>query len=122
MLADYEFYKNEYKGIVVADANSYDFFGERASDELALFSQRKVFDDDETAQNQLKRCACRIADILYASTNGKGVKKNIASEGVAGYYNVSYAQVDDKQVQAQINSAINLYIGRYLFGTKRVMW
>ena len=122
MLADYDFYKNEYKGIVIADANSYAYFGERASDELALFSRNPVFEIDETAKSQLKKCACRIADIMYASTNGKGVKKNIASEGVAGYYNVSYAQVDDKQVQAQINSAINLYIGRYLFGTKRVMW
>lgn len=122
LVADYDFYKNEYKGIVIADANSYAYFGERASDELALFSQRKVFDDDETAQNQLKRCACRIADILYASTNGKGVNKNITSESIAGYYNVSYGQVDLKQVQGQINSAITLYIGKYLIGSKKVMW
>lgn len=122
MLADYEFYKNEYKGIVIADANSYAYFGERASDELALFSNRQVFSTDDIAQKQLKKCACRIADIMYASTNGKGVSKNITSESVAGYYTVSYSQADLKQVQGQINSAITLYLGRYLIGSKKVMW
>lgn len=122
MLADYEFYTNEYKGIVIADANSYGFFGERASDELALFSNREVFANDETAKNQLKKCACRIADIMYASTNGKGVNKNITSESIAGYYTVSYSQADLKQVQGQINSAITLYLSRYLIGSKKVMW
>lgn len=122
MLADYNFYVNEYKGIVIADANSYGYFGERASDELALFSNREIFETDETAKTQLKKCACRIADIMYASTNGKGVSKNITSESVAGYYSVSYSQVDTKQIQGQINTAINLYIGRYLLGSKRVIW
>lgn len=122
MLADYDFYKNEYKGIVIADANSYGYFGERASDELALFSNRDVFANDETAQTQLKKCACRIADIMYASTNGKGVSKNITSESVAGYYSVSYSQVDKKQIQGQIDTAITLYLGRYLFAKKKVLW
>ena len=122
MLADYDFYKNTYKGIVIADANSYEYFGERASDELALFSHKEVFQTDETAQTQLKKCACRIADIMYSSTNGKGVTKNITSESVTGYYSVSYSQVDTKQIQGQINIAINLYIGRYLLGSKRVIW
>ena len=122
MLADFLFYKNEYKGIVIEDANSYDFFAERASDELALFSDRKIF-DDEKARCQLKKCACRIADILYSSTNGKGVNKSISSESVAGYYSVTYSAVDEKQVRSQINTAINLYIGRYLMSAKSVvMW
>ena len=122
MLADYDFYKNTYRGIVIADANSYNYFGERASDELALFANREIFTTDETAQNQLKRCACRISDIIYASTNGKGVNKNITSESVVGYYSASYAQVDDNQVKGQINSAITLYLGKYLLGGKKVMW
>lgn len=117
MLADYDFYKNEYKGIVIADANSYAYFGERASDELAFFSNQ-----DEMAQMQLKKCACRIADILHSSTNGKGVYKKVVSEGIAGYYNVSYAQVDEKQVKSQINSAIVLYLGKWLCKPKKVMW
>ena len=120
MLADYEFYKNTYKGIVIADANLYDYFAERASDELALFADRVCA--DEQAQTQLKKCACRVADILFAGTNGKGVNKNITSESVAGYYSVSYSQVDKQQIDRQINAAISLYLGSYLLGSKRVMW
>lgn len=122
MLADYDFYKNTYKGIVFADANSYEYFGERAGEELALYSSREVFKDNE-ASLQLKRCACRIADILYSSTNGgKSIGKSITSESVAGYYSVSYAQATDSQIKAQINTAIKLYIGKYILGSKRVLW
>lgn len=123
MLADYDFYKNTYKGIVFADADSYEYFGERASEELALYSSRSVFNEDVTAKEQLKRCACRIADILYSSTNGgKSIGKSVTSESVAGYYSVSYAQTNDSQVNGQINTAIKLYIGKYILGVKSVLW
>jgi hypothetical protein len=123
MLADYDFYKNTYKGIVITDANSYDYFGERASDELALYSSRSVFNEDATAKEQLKKCACRIADILYSSTNGgKSIGKSVASESVAGYYSVSYAQSTEDQLKAQINTAVKLYIGKYIIGAKMVLW
>lgn len=121
MLADYNFYHNTYKGIVFADANSYGYFGERASDELALYSNMKVF-ENETANTQLKKCACRIADILYSDTNNGKVGKAIASESVAGYYSVSYSVATQEQIQHQINTAITLYIGRYILGAKKVMW
>ena len=121
MLADYDFYKEQYKGIVITDANSYGYFGERASDELALYSSRSIFNEDVNAKEQLKKCACRIAEILYASTNG-GKGKNITSESVAGYYSVSYAQATESQIKGQINTAIKLYIGKYILGVKRVIW
>lgn len=123
MLADYDFYKKTYKGIVFADANSYEYFGERAGEELALFSSRSIFNEDITAKEQLKRCACRIADILYASTNGgKSIGKNVSSESVAGYYSVSYSQATESQIKGQINTAIKLYIGIYILGSKKVLW
>lgn len=121
MLADYDFYKNTYKGIVFADANSYEYFGERAGEELALYSSKTVFTENPTANEQLKRCACRIADILYSSTNG-GKGKSVTSESVAGYYSVSYAQTTNEQIQSQINTAIKLYIGKYILGSKKVLW
>lgn len=121
MLADYDFYKNTYKGIVFADANSYEYFGERAGEELALYSSRLIFNEDVTAKEQLKRCACRIADILYSSTGCSKNGKQVASESVAGYYSVSYAQATDSQIKGQINTAIKLYIGKYILGSKRVL-
>ena len=123
MLANYEFYKNKYKGIVIADANSYEYFGERASDELALYSSKNIFSEDEVASEQLKRCACRIAEIFYSTSNGgKSIGKSITSESVAGYYSVSYAQATDTQIKSQINTAIKLYIGKYIIGVKKVLW
>ena len=120
MLADYTFYKQEYKGIVFADAKSFEYFGERASEELALYSSKTIFTEDSTANNQLKRCCCRIADILYSSTNGG--KSKVTSESIAGYYSVSYATTTDSQVRSQINTAIKLYLGRYILGSRKVMW
>ena len=124
MLADYNFYHTTYKGLVFTDATSYEYYGERASDELALYSNKRVFSEDQTAQSQLKKCACRIADILYSSSNGGKTLKNgaISSESVVGYYSVSYGTVTSEQVQNQINTAIRLYIGRYVLGSKPVMW
>lgn len=116
MLADYNFYKNEYKGIVFADSNSYEYYGERASEELAPFS---YLQNDEESYNQLKRCACRIADVLH-SKQADG--KSISSESVAGYYSVSYSNIDEKQIKSQINTAIKLYIGKYILGAKKVSW
>lgn len=118
MLADYDFYKNQYKGITIADANSYDYFAERAGDELALYVKR-IGDD---GQEQLKKCACKIADILYSSSNGKGENKKVTSESIAGYYSVSYQTQSESEVRASISFAIKTYLGRYLLGSKRVMW
>lgn len=122
MLADYDFYKKTYKGIVFADANSYEYFGERAGEELALYSSKNIFSEDENASNQLKRCACRIADILYSSTGGSKNGKQVTSESVAGYYSVSYSQVTNDEIKRQINTAIKLYIGKYILGSKKVLW
>lgn len=124
MLADYDFYHNTYKGVVFTDSNTYEYFGERASDELAPYANMKVFAEDEVANTQLKKCACRISDVLYSSTNGgKSMKgATIASESVNGYYSVTYSLTTEAQEKAQINSAIKLYIGRYIIGSKRVMW
>lgn len=123
MLADYNFYKNTYKGLVFADATSYEYFGERASDELALYSTKKIFETDSTANEMLKKCACRIADIIYSSTNGGKVGSgSIASESVSGYYSVTYENITNAQIQGQINTAIKLYIGRYILSPKKVMW
>lgn len=118
--ADYMFYVNDYKGILITSADDYAYFAERAGDELAPFANRVPTTDD--GQTALKRCACRIADILYGDwkQSKNGVSK-INSESVSGYYSVSYATPTYGQVRLQINSAIALYLGRYVLGARRVM-
>lgn len=118
--ADFEYYQNSYKGILITSADEYSYFAERAGDELAPFANRVP--DTEEGQTALKRCACRIADILYGDwkQSKNGVSK-INSESVSGYYSVSYATPTYGQIRLQINSAIALFIGRYVLGVRKVM-
>ena len=78
--ADFEYYQNSYKGILITSADEYSYFAERAGDELAPFANRVP--DTEEGQTALKRCACRIADILYGDwkQSKNGVSKNIQRE------------------------------------------
>ena len=122
MLADYTFYQNTYHGIIITDADVYAYLGERASDELALLSTKSIFSTDQNAQTQLQMCACRIADILYFQVASQKNGQKVTSESIAGYYSVNYAEVTNEQTRAQINTAIALYVGRYILGVKRVMW
>ena len=118
--ADFDYYRNAYHGILIKSADDYACFAERAGDELAPFANRVP--DTEEAQTALKRCACRIADILYGDwkQSKNGVSK-INSESVSGYYSVSYATPTYGQVRLQINGAIALYIWRYVLGARKVM-
>lgn len=121
MLADYDFYHDTYKGIVFTDANSYGYFGERASDELALYSNNPVF-QNETANNQLKKCACRIAEILFSVNGGKVGQQTVSSESISGYYSVTYKPKTEAEIESQIKTAIKLYIGRYILRPVKVVW
>lgn len=118
--ADFDFYRNDDHGILIKNYEDYAYFAERAGDELAPFANR--IPEDEEAQTALKRCSCRIADILYGDwkQSKNGVSK-ISSESVSGYYSVSYATPTYGQIRIQINSAITLYIGRYVLGARKVM-
>lgn len=118
--ADFEYYQNDYHGILITSADDYAYFAERAGDELAPFANRVPA--DEEAQTALKRCSCRIADVLYGDwkQSKNGVSK-ISSESVSGYYSVSYATPTYGQIRLQVNNAIALYIGRYVLGARRVM-
>lgn len=118
---DFKYYQNEYKGIVIDDEEKYAYFAERASDELALFVNK--LPKTEEATKQLKRCECRIADILFDDfrPNKEGNGK-VSSESVAGYYSVTYATTDNQAVKRQIKTAIILFLGRYLTGARPVMW
>lgn len=127
MIADFEFYKTEYHGIIITEESDYAYHAERASDELALYV-RRIPQNDE-AQRALKRCACAIADILYGefklskfgSTSGK-----IASESVSGYYSVSYGTTSGteaiKALKSQIDNTIAKYLGGYLLGAVKVIY
>ena len=126
MIADYEYYKTEYHGIVIQSAEQYDFLAGLAGDELANFVSR--IPNTEEAQKALKRCACRCADIFYQQYASSGWGKSggkLASESVNGYYSVSYAfdSADSSALSTRraLNAAIALYLGKWVLGARPVM-
>lgn len=124
MIADFQFYNDEYKGIIVTDEKEYGYFAERASDELALFADRLPKTDE--AQTALKKCACAVADILYGDfklTKYGSSAGKINSESVSGYYSVSYGgQTEQGGVSStrySINTAVSKYLGKWLLGAAK---
>lgn len=113
----FEFYKNVYLGIAIEDSNLYSTFSERASEELAPFSTKIPNTTD--AQLLLKKCECRIADILYYDYKSIKNGQKMASESVNGYYSINYNINDFSQVEKQINNAIKLYLGKYVLKSTR---
>lgn len=112
MIADWAFYQNNYHGIIIASETDYGYFAERASDELAPYADSIPQVGD--AEVVLKKCACRIADILYGGFKSSKNGQAINSESVSGYYSVSYSANDAETINKNINNAIRTYIGKYL--------
>lgn len=125
MIADYTFYKDTYKGITISNADEYEYFGERASDELALYVDR--LPNTLTAQVALKKCACAIADTLYGyyKSHKDGYSgSTVSSESVNGYYSVSYGGSGSSQneLKEQIFNSIRLYLGNWIFRKIKVVF
>lgn len=114
--ANWNFYKDEYLGIVIESQDEYAYFAERASDELAQYA--KCIPDTNEAQTALKRCACRIADILFCDFKASKYGQKITSESVSGYYSVGFSANDTSEIKRLVNNTIKLYLGRYIL--KRV--
>ena len=118
MIADFTFYKNSFKGITISTADEYEYFGERASDELAKYVD--MLPDTLTAQTALKKCACAIADTLYGyyKSHKNGYSgSTVSSESVNGYYSVSYGGSGSAQNELgnAIFASVRLYLGNWVF-------
>lgn len=116
--ADFEYYKNEFHGIVIKSGEEYVPFAERAGDELALFVDR--LPKNAEAQTALKRCACRIAEVMCDDFKSSKNGQRLNSESVSGYYSASYGSKADvngvSATRQAVNTAIMLYIGKYING------
>lgn len=110
-LADWNYYHDEYKGIVIASQTEFSYFIERAGDELALFKSKLVVSADSLIA--FKRCSCRIADILFYDFKSSKYGQKVTSESVSGYYTASFSVVDEAGVRKKIDNAIMLYLSRF---------
>lgn len=114
MIANYTYYTGVYRGIVISSETAYTYYAERATDELNAYPIGLVTDQDA-----LKKCQCRIADILSDAAK----KMNVSGENVNGYYTVNYSVLTDEQVRKQIANAVALYIGRFIqFGSRKIVF
>ena len=119
--ADFDYYKNDYHGIIIDQNNEYAYFAERASDRLALFVNKLPKTDE--ANEAVKKCTCAIADILFGDFKaGKNGVQKANSESVAGYYSVSYSAPSSSEIVALCNRQIGIYLGKWLCGARAVMW
>lgn len=119
MYADFNYYQNVFNGKAIQTEDDFNYLGGLACDEIDSYPQLKKVQTSEDFETALKRCQCRIADIIQ-----DGIRKSgISSESVNGYYNVSYAVLTEEQIKVQIATAIKLYLGKYIFrAVKMILW
>lgn len=119
MIADYNYYTNIFKGFVV-EQSKYEYFAERAGDELARFV--KLIPNTEDAQTALKNCSCAITEYLYNDFKSSKNGQKIGSESVNGYYSVSYSTTTQNDRKNAIYGLISQYLGQYIFRRLKVVY
>ena len=121
MYANYDYYHNTYKGFLIPQSD-YDYFAERASDELAPYAAR-IGMDTADKQTAFKKAQCRIADIMFGDFKSSeyGTAKK-SGESVNGYYTVSYAAASHSEITGLISEAIRTYLGSWLYRTVKVVY
>lgn len=109
MYSDYQFYKNEYKGIAIDDEASYQYYAELAS----VYIEHATLGRATSENKKVKTCECRIADILKANNEGMADDgREVKSESVGGW-SKTYAENKrtDAQLERKITATIRLYLG-----------
>ena len=121
MYADYNYYHTTYKGFLIPSDN-YDYFAERASDELAPYA-RRIGTNTEEKQTAFKKAQCRIADIMFGDFKSSeyGTAKK-GGESVNGYYTVSYTAAAHSEITGLIAEAIRTYLGAWLYRPVKVVY
>lgn len=118
MYADYQYYTDVFLGKAIQSEDDFNYLSGLACDEMNSYPTVQKLDVNvEAISTALKRCQCRVADIIQDGYR----KAGISSESVNGYYNVSYAVLTDDQVKVQIANAIKLYLGKYIFKSTRII-
>ena len=111
MYADYEFYKNDYKGSVIPDAPNYDRAAVEASAYLDYLTHYRISEDSADAvKEKVKLAQCAVADVCYKQAQDE-VANVVSSESV-GNHSVSYAvsKVSFKQRELEKYSKAKIYL------------
>ena len=113
--ADFEFYRDSYKGTLSEAA--FGRLSERASDYIDSRTGYilKKAGITEEMEERVKKACCAISEVMCQSETGGGVK---ASESV-GDLSVSYAVGEQRSDVQKLDDAINLYLADLV---KAVRW
>lgn len=99
MFADFEYYKNEFKGTKVKTADEYAYLGQEASRYILKYTN----DIDETS----KSCECALVEYLQSSKK----QGNMTSESIPNFYSASWSANDKKTRESEISAILELYLG-----------
>lgn len=105
--ANFEYYKNSFKGSIITDSTTFNSMSEKATD----YINSATFGRISEATDTIKRCCCALAEtILYKSDLDSG--KVIESEK-NGSYSVTYAKntSTDSAYQKRLKSICLKYLG-----------
>ena len=99
MFADFEYYRNTYKGTTISSADEYEYLSNEASRYIEKYTN--VVDDDTMA------CECAIVEYLQGSKK----QGRITSENIPNFYSASYTANDEATRMTEINALLRLYLG-----------
>ena len=113
MFANYEFYQQEYHGTAIGSASSYSYYGGLAAEYIEQATFGRAISANENNLKKIKKCECRLADILAANhENGNENEREVKSESVGGWSRTfAENQRSDEALAAKISDTIRLYLG-----------
>lgn len=108
MYSDYEFYRGEFNGIAITTEASYNYYGDRAAE----YIEQATFGRATAENDKVKKCECRIAELLYANhDSGNADEREVKSESVGGW---SQTYAENKRTDEQLSAKIAATITQYL--------
>ena len=111
MYADYNFYKNEYKGSVIPDAPSFDRVAVEAKAYLSYVTHNNITEElPEVVMDKVKLAQCAIADVCYKRELDETA--NVVSSESVGNHSVTYSvtKADYRQRELEKYSKAKIYL------------
>ena len=106
---DYNYYTTTYKGTAIALETDFDYYAEQG----LLYIDQQIMGDIPENNDSIKKCICRLADLLYINKVNKNLEEVKSSEKI-GEYSVSYAvkTLSVAEISNEVNNIIHLYLGK----------
>lgn len=106
--ADFNYYKDVFKGSSITDVATFDNLSEKATD----YINSVTFDRIIEVNDKIKRCCCALAEQINLDNNYQNGK--IVSSEKNGNYSVSYAVPSSVATEhyRKIHTICNQYLGR----------